>query len=319
MEPDLESTAAGASLAPLMAQAEQCLNAGDSHEAVRLWLDIASILGAATPEYVYHRLSAAYARIQDGFGGTSQENQIGGDCPKHEILAWLHQRLEPSLYLEIGVDRGVSLALARGRAIGVDARPDLNLAVPLSDQTRLVSLSSDAFFRQEADSLLRSPPDLVFIDGMHLFEFALRDFMNVERYASPATLVVIDDIFPGHPAQASRRPRTNYWTGDVWKLHQILSDYRPDLTLLALNAAGTGLLLVAGLDPASHLLSHHYDLIVQRFGAIAEPPPEVLTRRAALPSRHPGVDRVLTVLTKARQEGWSVEQVHERLGSALAT
>ena len=26
--------------------------------------------------------------------------------------------------------------------------------------------------------------DLVFIDGMHLFEYALRDFMNVERYCA---------------------------------------------------------------------------------------------------------------------------------------
>ncbi len=65
-------------------------------------------------------------------------------------------------------------------------------------------------------------PDLCFIDGMHLFEYALRDFMNVERCAAPGAIVVIDDIFPNHPAQGQRERRTRAWTGDVWRLVETL-------------------------------------------------------------------------------------------------
>jgi hypothetical protein len=66
---------------------------------------------------------------------------------------------------------------------------------------------------------LQPPPDLVFIDGMQLFEFALRDLINVERHAAPQTLVAIDDIYPCHPTQAERQRRSGAWTGDIWKVH----------------------------------------------------------------------------------------------------
>lgn len=98
-------------------------------------------------------------------------------------------------------------------------------------------------------ALTNGAPDLMFIDGMHLSEFTLRDFINVERWASPNTRVVIDDIFANHPVQAERRRATRVWTGEVWKLHHCLSMHRPDLLLLVLDAEPTdrptGLLLVA--------------------------------------------------------------------------
>ena len=40
--------------------------------------------------------------------------------------------------------------------------------------------------------------DLAFIDGLHLFEFSLRDFMNVEKLAHPGSVVVFDDAAAQH-------------------------------------------------------------------------------------------------------------------------
>ena len=220
---------------------------------------------------------------------------------------------QPALYLEIGVDAGLSLARAQGPAIGVDPRPDLPLAAPLGPQARLITASSDAFFREQAAALLHPRPELVFIDGMHLFEFALRDFMQVERHAAPATLVVIDDIFPCHPTQAERRRRSGAWTGDVWTLHQILRETRPDLTLLALNANTTGLLLIAGLDPDNQILWDAYPRLTRDAAHEQPPPPEVLARHAAIPSDHPLVERLLDILREARDQDWTGTRVRGAL------
>jgi hypothetical protein len=133
---------------------------------------------------------------------------------------------------------------------------------------------------------------LVFIDGMHLFEFALRDFINVERYSKASTLVVIDDIHPCHPTQALRWRNSLYWTGDVWKLHAILKECRPDLHIIDINAKNTGLLLIYGLDSSNHTLAHQYDDIVNKFVNVESVPDMVLNREGVL-SSDDGVRRVL--------------------------
>jgi hypothetical protein len=297
----------------LISEAFRCMRLGDYLEAIQRWQDIASLLGAQTPEFIYHNMGEAYLLNCQSFGGTREENCVWGDGHKYEILAYIHEILKPTLYLEIGVDEGRSLALAHGRAIGIDPRPKLVLKEPLGDQVSIISLSSDAFFREHASKLLHPPPEFVFIDGMHLFEFALRDFMNVERYACPSTLVTIDDIYPCHPAQATRRRRTDSWTGDVWKLLQILQEFRPDLTLLPLNANTTGLLLIAGLDPSSRVLWDTYEPIIRRYARDVVPPTEVLIRQGAVVSDHLVFQQLLGLLKQARHEEWSVDQVRTSL------
>lgn len=213
--------------------------------------------------------------------GAPEAEKTQGEVSYLEVLGRLHQVLNPSLYLEIGVRRGASLRLAKGKAIGVD--PDVDLTEALSDQVQLFRETSDTFFDTRASAVLTAGIDFAFIDGMHWFEYALRDFMNIERYANPGAVVVIDDIFPNHPLQATRERQTRAWTGDVWKLHACLKQYRPDLTLVAFNTAPTGLLLVTGLDPKNRVLWNQYNPIVRHFRSAecAEPPSSVLQRQEA--------------------------------------
>src|SRR5436853_1762522 len=89
------------------------------------------------------------------------------------ILALLHEELRPAHYLEIGVRDGRSLALAGGPATGVDPAPSIKYVLPA--KTEIVQMTSDAFFAQAAAHFA---PDFCLIDGMHLFEYALRDFIN---------------------------------------------------------------------------------------------------------------------------------------------
>lgn len=297
----------------LIRQAEDSAAQGEWQEAIQRWQDIAVLMGERTPDFVYRELSHAYAENRHGFGGSPEENRCWGDCHKHDVLALLHDVLKPQLYLEIGVDEGLGLARARGPAIGIDPRPELSLKAQLPKSARILPLSSDAFFRDEADQLLPTPPELIFIDGMHLFEFVLRDFMAVEHYACPHTLVVIDDIYPCHPVQAARRRRSSAWTGDVWKFHQILQRERPDLTLLALNAHTTGLLLIAGLNPQDAHLPAVYPEVVREFRPVHDVPESVLARHGTLPSDHPVLADLLRCLKTAKDKQWSVAEVQAAL------
>ncbi len=298
-------------------EAEQQLSQGDARAAIQTWQDLASILQKDTPEHVYHRMSHCYSVNQQGFGGEHQENEVWGDCHKHDLLEFIHTHLQPQFYFEIGVDEGLSLARAKGQALGVDARPKLKLAVDLPKKAEILGISSDAFFRDKAVQSFSTPPDLAFIDGMHLFEFALRDFMNLECHAAPYALVGIDDIYPCHPTQAERRRRSGAWTGDVWKLLPILQKYRPDLTLIPLPCSTTGMLLIAGLDAQNRQLNDHYADIIREFQANLPVPEFILQRSDSLPSDHPVVSLLLSVLKRARENQLDAAQVSVQLAQLV--
>lgn len=228
----------------LIGLAESAQRQGTYDEAIRYWQDLAAVLQEKMPQAYYDRLNEAYRNQKNFPLGTPEEEELRGEGDKHELLKQLHQKLKPSLYLEIGVQTGKSLLLAECEAIGVDPMPRPNINI--QENHILLRMTSDEFFSHHADHYLKSPPDIVFIDGMHLFEYALRDFMNVERYAGPDTIVVVDDIFPGHPAQAERERRTRAWTGDVWKLAAALEIERPDLEIVKVDVFPTGLMIVKG-------------------------------------------------------------------------
>jgi hypothetical protein len=174
------------------------------------------------------------------------------------------------------------------------------ISVPLPPQAKIVRMASDSFFKETAKKLFPHTIDLVFIDGMHLFEYALRDFINVEKLAGPQTLVVIDDILPCHPAQAARERRTRAWTGDVWKLVPILRRYRPDLSLLLLDAHPTGLLLISDLDCRNAILSRAYDEIVSEWALDCPTPASILERTDSLVCSHPDLEVLLSRLLAVR-------------------
>src|SRR5919107_2890242 len=109
-----------------------------------------------------------------------------------DFLAGLHERLAPPTYLESRVRHGDSLALARGPAVGID--PEFELQAELRDDTKLFAETSDEYFDRD-DPLAPfggEPIAFAFIDGMHLAEFVVRDFANVERNAHWSTVVVFD-------------------------------------------------------------------------------------------------------------------------------
>lgn len=315
---DLQTPGAEKSFNDLLSGHAKLMEArGDFRNACLAWQDLACLMGADTPDHIYAALSQAQRHVRD-FGGSSAENHCWGDLHKHDVLSQLHEQLEPSFYLEVGVDEGLSLARATGPAVGLDPRPHLTLKRPPPKAAAIVCSSSDRFFRELAPNRNDPPIDLAFIDGMHLFEFVLRDFINVEQHASEYGLVVIDDVFPCHPKQAKRHRESGSWTGDVWKIQRVLKSYRPDLFLMRLNCWTTGLLLVAGLDSNSSVLRELQSDITRKFRVDSQVPASVLEREGAIPSDHPIVGELCALLLSARRESWSRNQLSESLSALQA-
>ena len=182
-----------------------------------------------------------------------------------DVLADMHRRLSPQAYLEIGVREGRSLALARCRAVGID--PAYSIQVELDGDMALFRTTSDEYFsRSDPLAATRGVPfDLAFIDGLHLFEFALRDFVFAERHSSARGVIIFDDVLPRNIDEAARERHTGSWTGDVFWVLETLTRYRPELVVVPLGTQPTGLLVVTGLDPHSTVLTDNFDQILAEF------------------------------------------------------
>ncbi len=170
-----------------------------------------------------------------------------------EVLARIHRILEPRSYVEIGVASGATLALARPPTltIGIDPQPTIRRRLPVP--ARVYQLSSDTFFEQVDLGVLLSGEmlDLGFIDGLHTFEQTLRDFVNIEAFMGPHSVLVLHDCLPLDERTSVVPRRTSFWSGDSWRLIPFLMDRRPDLDLRLIAAPPTGLLIVTGLNAGS--------------------------------------------------------------------
>jgi hypothetical protein len=299
-----------------LARHAACVLIDSWHDERGPWRDIVGVFRRTDALFAEQRPSCPTAMPAgwSGVPGTPEEEVLKGTVSTLEVLERLHRDLSPTHYLEIGVRHGASLLLARGPATGVDPAPALDCELPPS--TRVFPVTSDDFFAEHAGGIA---PDFAFIDGMHLVEHALRDFMNIERRVSPCSLVVIDDIFPNHPAQAERERRTRAWTGDVWRLVEMLRRYRPDLFLLPLNVAPAGLLLIAGLDPTNRVLWEHYNPLLREARQLVGPPQSVIERAGAFDPGGEHVGRVITALVKARADNCPPPEIVARLQQARDT
>jgi len=184
-----------------------------------------------------------------------------------EVLRWIHEFLRPASYLEIGIRKGESLRIAREGTLCLGIDPHPMIAAEQSRGMRIFEATSDDFFRQQNLPALLGAPHfaLAFIDGLHLWEQALRDFINLERYAGPGSVILIHDCLPLDELTSARTRSTAFHTGDVWKLALCLRQERPDLKMTTVRTNPSGLCIVTHLDPASTFLSDRFEELVGRY------------------------------------------------------
>ena len=187
-----------------------------------------------------------------------------------EVLARIHEHLKPGTYIEIGVDRGGSFCRVRPETTALGIDPDPHIEVPLGPRQCVFRETSDQFFagHDVIAELGFRRLDLAFIDGMHWFEFALRDFMNIERLCTHAATILGHDVFPPARAAAERERRSAFWTGDVWRLIVLLKEHRPDLAVNTIAAPPSGLAVIRNLDPESRLIRDNLADLVREYSAL---------------------------------------------------
>ncbi|MBA1141381.1 class I SAM-dependent methyltransferase [Mesorhizobium neociceri] len=196
-----------------------------------------------------------------------------------ETIANIHTVLTPRSYFEVGVQFGNTLELAKCETVAVD--PYFVCAkniIGRKPRCFLYQQTSDGFFKETRPSkVLGKPVDLAFLDGMHLFEFLLRDFINTERECAKDSIILMHDCLPPGYKMTIRDMKTaieptdnnfpGWWAGDVWKMVPTLLKYRPDLSVTVTDCAPTGLVVVTNLNPESTVLRDAYDEILKTFRA----------------------------------------------------
>ena len=187
----------------------------------------------------------------------------------YRFLKNLHGNLLFDWYMEIGCRSGESFAPVRSKTIAVDPffRSEINI-IGKKPALHVFQQTSDDFFASGYLANNRIKLGVSFLDGMHLFEYLLRDFINTEARSAANGVIMLHDVVPFNHEMTTRdlaNLPSGAWTGDVWKLLPILQTYRPDLKLTMIDARPTGLLCVSNLAPRNRILSQNYDLICREY------------------------------------------------------
>ncbi|HEY6458250.1 MAG TPA: class I SAM-dependent methyltransferase [Steroidobacteraceae bacterium] len=200
-----------------------------------------------------------------------------------KVLARVHERVRPATYLEVGVSRGKSLQLVRPPTLALGIDPQPRVGFTLAPNQKVFAQTSDDFFaQQDVPALLGGQPlDMAFIDGMHHFEYALRDFVNIEPLCRPGSLIFVHDCYPIDARSAQRDQTTAFWSGDIWRLIVLLKKHRPDLLIHTIGTPPTGLGLMTRLDPSSTVLRRRLPQLIAEgmaldYSSIAQRRPEAL-------------------------------------------
>ena len=194
-----------------------------------------------------------------------------------EFIKFLAGQIAPSSYFEIGTRMGASLAQVDCDAICVDPAFAVSTNVIKKRKRSLFfqTTSDDFFATYDVKQFYPNGIDLAFLDGMHQFEFLLRDFMNAEKYCRKDSVIFLHDCLPFTKNITARIQTPGAWAGDVWKVIPILKKFRPDIKAVMFDCPPTGLVALTNLDPNSSVLSEVYDQVVAEYLDVVELPTDL--------------------------------------------
>ena len=119
-----------------------------------------------------------------------------------DLIEYLIKKNNYKNYLEIGCDKNQLFSKVNiNNKIGVD---------PVSGGN--VRKTSDDFFKEN-----KSGFDIVFIDGLHIYEQVKKDILNSVNCLSDEGIILVHDCMPDSLGKQAVPRYKMQWNGDVWK------------------------------------------------------------------------------------------------------
>jgi hypothetical protein len=128
-------------------------------------------------------------------------------------------------YLEIGVNTPAQPGYSHD-SIEIETKHGVDPAV---DTT--YKMTSDDFFKDH----IKMKYDIIFIDGLHIFEQAYRDIVNSLEYLNENGTIIVHDCNPLKEITQRRERASSVWHGDVWKAILKLRIENPNVIIYTVN------------------------------------------------------------------------------------
>lgn len=144
---------------------------------------------------------------------------------RSELINTLIKKNNYPSYLEIGVNTpsqpgynwdSVQIALKHG----VDPNVDTTF-----------KMTSDEFFENH----IKMKYDIIFVDGLHIFEQAYKDIINSLQWLNDGGTIVVHDCNPTEEITQRRERASDVWHGDVWKAILKLRTENPDVEIYTVD------------------------------------------------------------------------------------
>lgn len=201
------------------------------------------------------------------------------------FLKKLFRKKKFKTYLEIGVFRGrVFFSVPAYNKIAVDPEFQFSASKKIKKAFRRFSnlwakfyeKTSDIFFAENASTLFqKNKIDVCLVDGMHEYNFALRDIENSLKFMQKDGVVLVHDCNPvSKEASVSfeeykKRGFVEDWNGDTWKAIVHLRSLRDDINVFVLDC-DQGLGIVTFGKPESRLKFTHEEINALTYEQLSE-------------------------------------------------
>jgi hypothetical protein len=143
-----------------------------------------------------------------------------------QIINNLIKKNNYKTYLEIGVNTPAQPGYSHD-SIHVEIKHGVDPNVETT-----YKMESDDFFKKH----ISQKYDIIFVDGLHLFEQAHRDIVNSLSILNEGGTIVVHDCNPTKEITQLRERSSNAWHGDVWKAILKLRIENPNVEIYTIDA-----------------------------------------------------------------------------------